>query len=233
MKPELLMQTGNPISVEIGPAPGGGGADGVPNYANVFQFSGLHALPAPMPMKVVLDAVFPNPSAVSAPGGNYDGFAVIKWGGPRTSCSVEVDLGTSAAVSVYGSSVIVDIGYRRTAADGPEPPPPIVQVNAQLVIGADSGASQAQRTVRYGDVAAGATSPIFAVPKYAKHVRVFGSDPAIAPSYVALFYAWGDLIAVAPLTTGDLAIPNSANRMAIVNNTAAAQTLRAVFDLYL
>lgn len=233
MKPALMMQTGNPVTVPIGPPPGGGGADGVPTLVNAFQFSGLQTLSAPVPMKVVLDAVFPNPNPAAAPGGNYDGFAVIKWGGPRTSCSVEVDLGTSTTVSVYGSSVVVDIGYRRTAADGLQPPPPVAIVNAQLVIGADSGASQAQRTTRYGSVAAAGTSPTFDIPKYAKRVRVLGSDPAALPDYTLLFYAWGDVIAASPMSGDSVAIPNSANRMAIVNRTAAAQTLRAVFDLYL
>lgn len=117
-----------------------------------------------------------------------DAFVRIRWGGCRHI--VDVDLVRGFQIDLTGPRVLVDVVYPKVVPPpGPQGPPvnpitqPMLVIHASLGIGSTKSnpgiTGSTRRTVRFGTVTAGGSSPLIQIPRWASSV-VFQSPDLVA-----------------------------------------------------
>lgn len=180
-------------------------------------------------------ATYPNVAAdVQEP---VDVIARITWGAGDALFTADVDWENGRVLGVLASSVRVEALYT-TVASVTAFNPPTLSLSASLAYGSRSGLT-AKRTLLLGSVAAGATSALVRIPRFATGLTLLASS---APhSLTAKFYQ-DNSGARAPIGTatrteisenrlGAFSMPSNSNYVSITNNSVGAMVVTAMFAI--
>ncbi len=206
-----------------------------------YRYGDLGAPTVGVTVRVKLD----DPAADNALVDLSDVFATITWGsgiadGPDRH-DMDFDVVGGGSVTVEAWSLSVAITYPDPTRAGVTDAHPIIRVDASVGIGTTGKASvstSATRTIKIGDLLAGAPSAVVPIPLYATGVRIVNTDVLIPLLEVDEYEASGGQIVLAE-RVGKLqrdALPIArglgARYARVVNfNAAAAHGVALLFDL--